>query len=120
MSAFIEVHPRNVFQGLLLVNVDDIKCVYRVTSGNNQLSTVLRFQGADSKPLDVEESCEEIKRLISQALPLQPFPQGVGFALSTAALSADNGDKTGRRQLGRGSGRGVTSRLRGAGSEIST
>jgi hypothetical protein len=98
MSAFIEVHPRNVFQGLLLVNVDDIKCVYRVTSGNNQLSTVLRFQGADSKPLDVEESYEEIKRLICQARPLQPSPEGAGFALSTAALSADNSDKTGRRQ----------------------
>jgi hypothetical protein len=28
MAGFIEVHPRNAFQGLLLVNVDDIMYVY--------------------------------------------------------------------------------------------
>ena len=98
MPGFIEVHPKSVFQGLLLVNIDDIKCVYRVTSGSNQLSTVLRFQGADSKPVDVEESYEEIKRLISQALPPQPSPQGMAFGLSPSTLSGEAGDKSGRRQ----------------------
>ncbi len=98
MAGFIEVHPRSVFQGLLLVNIDDIKSVYRVTSGSNQITTVVTFQGADSKPVDVEESYEEVKRLLSQALPAQPSPQAMLFGLSPATLSGEMGDKSGRRQ----------------------
>jgi hypothetical protein len=67
MAGFIEVHPRNAFQGLLLVNVDDIKYVYQLAGDGNEKWTVMRFQGADLKPIDVEESYEEVKRLISQA-----------------------------------------------------
>lgn len=67
MAGFIEVHPRNAFQGLLLVNVDDIKHVYQLVGDGNEKWTVMRFQG-DLKVIDVEESYEEVKRLISQAL----------------------------------------------------
>ncbi|HEX4489335.1 MAG TPA: hypothetical protein VH088_23880 [Terriglobales bacterium] len=67
MAGFIEVHPRNAFQGLLLVNVDDIKYVYQLAGEGNEKWTVMRFQGADLKPIDVEESYEEVKRLIAQA-----------------------------------------------------
>lgn len=67
MAGFIEVHPRNAFQGLLLVNVDDIKYVYQLAGEGNETWTVMRFQGSDIKPIDVEESYEEVKRLISQA-----------------------------------------------------
>jgi hypothetical protein len=66
MAGFIEVHPRNAFQGLLLVNVDDIKYVYQLAGDGNETWTVMRFQGADLKPIDVEESYEEVKRMISQ------------------------------------------------------
>jgi hypothetical protein len=68
MAGFIEVHPRNAFQGLLLVNVDDIKYVYQLAGEGNEKWTVMRFQGADIKPIDVEESYEEVKRLIAQAI----------------------------------------------------
>jgi hypothetical protein len=98
MTGFIEVHPRNVFQGLLLVNIDEIQSVYRVSGDRNQVSTVLRLNGADSRPLDVEESYDEIKRLIAQALAPQPSPQGLGFTVSTGALAAVDRQKTGTRQ----------------------
>jgi hypothetical protein len=94
--AFIEIHPRNVFQGLLLVNVDDIKCVYRICEDKNHSSTVLRLVG-ENKPLDVEESYDEIKRLIAQALVPQQSPPGMGFALSPAPMSG-SGHNPGRRQ----------------------
>lgn len=68
MAGFIEVHPRNAFQGLLLVNVDDIKHIYQVAGEGNKMCTVMRLQGGDVKPLDIEETYEEVKRLISQAL----------------------------------------------------
>ena len=45
MAGFIEVHPRNAFQGLLLVNVDDIKHVYQLVGDGNEKWTVMRFQG---------------------------------------------------------------------------
>jgi hypothetical protein len=67
MAAFIEVHPRNAFQGNLLVNIDDIKYVYPLVNGKKEL-TVLRLQGVDARPLDLEESYQEVKTLISKAL----------------------------------------------------
>jgi hypothetical protein len=87
MSAFIEVHPRNAFQGLLLVNVDDVKHVYQMTGEGNQKCTVMRFQGAD-KPIDVEESYEEVKRLIAQAADgVSASPVGLRMISNAAALS---------------------------------
>jgi chaperonin cofactor prefoldin len=67
MAAFIEVDPRNAFQGNLLVNIDDIKCKHPLVDRNEKLA-VLRHQSVDAKPVDLEESYEEVKSLISKAL----------------------------------------------------
>jgi hypothetical protein len=58
MAGFIEVHPRNAFQSLSLVNVDDIMYVYQLAGDANEKWTVIGFQGVDLKPIDVEESYE--------------------------------------------------------------
>ena len=50
MSGFIEVHPKNAFEGLLLVNVDDIKYVYPLSGDGKEKWTVMRLQGTDIKP----------------------------------------------------------------------
>jgi hypothetical protein len=50
-----------------LVNIDDIKYVYPLVNGKKEL-TVLRLQGVDARPLDLEESYQEVKTLISKAL----------------------------------------------------
>jgi hypothetical protein len=84
MSGFIEVHPKNAFEGLLLVNVDDIKHVYQVASDGKEKWTVMRLQG-DIKPIDLNESYEEVKRLISQALERNTL-SSMGF--STARIGA--------------------------------
>jgi hypothetical protein len=68
MTGFIEVHPRNAFQGLLLVNVNDIKHIYQIQGSGKEKTTVLRLQGAETKPIDIEESYEDVKRLIALAL----------------------------------------------------
>jgi len=68
MSGFIEVHPKNAFEGLLLVNVDDIRHVYQVSGHGKEKWAVISLQDPDTKPIDLQESYEEVKRLISQAL----------------------------------------------------
>jgi hypothetical protein len=88
MAGFIEVHPRNAFQGLLLVNVDDIKYVYQLAGYGNKKSTALRIQGSDNKPIDVEESYEEVKRLIAQATGgIAVTPAGLRMISTVTPLS---------------------------------
>jgi hypothetical protein len=85
MSGFIEVHPKNAFEGLLLVNVDDIRHVYQLGGAGKEKSTVMRLQGSDFKPIDVKESYQEVKRMISQALERNTLSL-MGF--STARIGA--------------------------------
>jgi hypothetical protein len=88
MAGFIEVHPRNAFQGLLLVNIDDIKYVYQLAGDGNEKWTVMRFQGSDIKPIDVEESYDEVKRLIALATGgVSVSPVGLRMIPTPAPLS---------------------------------
>ena len=79
MSGFIEVHPKNAFEGLLLVNVDDIRHVYQVDGHSKEKWAVISLQGPDTKPIDLQESYEEVKRLISQALERNTL-RSMGFS----------------------------------------
>jgi len=45
MSGFIEVHSKNAFEGLLLVNVDDIKHIYQLGRDGKEKSMLMRLQG---------------------------------------------------------------------------
>jgi len=85
MSGFIEVHPKNAFEGLLLVNVDDIRHVYHVGGHGKEKWAVISLQDPDTKPIDLQESYEEVKRLISQALERNTL-RSMGF--STGRISA--------------------------------
>ena len=56
MSGFIELHPKNPFEGLLLVNVDDIRHVYQVGGHSKEKWAVISLQGPDTKPIDLQGS----------------------------------------------------------------
>ncbi len=65
---FIEVHPRSKPAELVLLNISDIKYVY--PNPEEEAGAVIRLHADGRNTIDVNETYEQLKALISKATGL--------------------------------------------------